>query len=139
MSNNLLEDKKSIFKKVIQLADHHKLLINRANFPGGSISEIHEFEQTPAGQEIVKAHRALVAYMSTLELKDLMMLETVMYLGRDKDYDKFLTPSEIYDDYHKYISKQITRIKEAEINQLTEKVPLADYLRDGLTILDIAL
>ena len=45
----------------------------------------------------------LTEILMNLELDEVMALQTIMYLGRDKDYNSNLTSDEIFLDYKKYI------------------------------------
>ena len=73
-----------------------------------------------------------------LDLEQVMALQTIMYLGRDKDY-RGNTADEIFDDYKKYIESLGVKTKELEIRQMVEKMPLGEYLTEGYRILGIAL
>jgi len=88
MTNGLLVDKKGILQDVIGLAENWKSLMDRSGFDGGSIQEIQEFHKSPKGKEIDEAEQKLSDYMSSLSFDDVKMIQTVMYLGRDEDYDK---------------------------------------------------
>jgi hypothetical protein len=139
MSSQLFNDKEQIFRDVIRLAEAWNSAYDTSGFDGGSIKEIRDFETTPTGQRIQAAEDALNNYMSNLNFDDVKMLQTVMYLGRDRDYDKSLSSLGIYNDYLKYIGRNGWNSKEIEINQMTEKMPLADYLKCGLEVLSVAI
>jgi hypothetical protein len=139
MTNNLFVGKEHIFRDVISLAATWKNLYETSGFEGGNPIEIMEFEKTPAGQKIRQAELALEQYMTNLSFDDVKMLQTVMYLGRDRDYDQSLSSHAIYSDYLQYLGINGWNSKEIEINQMTEKVPLADYLRNGLEILEVSI
>ena len=138
-SNDLFIGKEQIFRDVIRLAENWMLRMESSGFEGGTLLEIHEFRKTPEGQKIDAAHDALSDYFSTLGFDDVKMLQTVMYLGRDKDYDKSLSPVEIYNDFLGYLGRRGWNSKETETNQILEKGPLARYLISGLKILDVQL
>lgn len=54
-----------------------------------------------------------------------------MYLGRDKDYNP------IYKKEREYFDNLGWNDKWAEVNQILSKVPLNEYLKNGLKILKI--
>ena len=73
------------------------------------------------------------------ESDEVMALQTIMYLGRDKDYNSNLTSDEIFLDYKKYIESLGIKTKELEVRQMVEKMPLGKYITDGYAILGIIL
>ena len=80
----------------------------------------------------------LTEILMNLELDEVMALQTIMYLGRDKDYNSNLTSDEIFLDYKKYI-ESLGKTKELEVRQMVEKMPLGKYITDGYAILGIIL
>ena len=74
-----------------------------------------------------------------LDLEQIMAIQTIMYLGRDKDYNPKLTSDEIFNDYKKYIESKGIKTKTIEARQIVEKGPLAEYLIEGYRILGINL
>jgi len=83
--------------------------------------------------------RQLTEILMTLELDEVMALQAIMYLGRDKDYNSTMTADEIFLDYKKYIDTLGINTKELEIKQMVEKVPLGEYITEGYAILGIIL
>ena len=81
----------------------------------------------------------LTEILMNLELDEVMVLQTIMYLGRDKDYNSNLTSDEIFLDYKKYIESLGIKTKELEVRQMVEKMPLGKYITDGYAILGIIL
>lgn len=59
----------------------------------------------------------------------LWQLQTIMYLGRDKDYNSNLTSDEIFLDYKKYIESLGIKTKELEVRQMVEKSHLVNTLQ----------
>ena len=57
----------------------------------------------------------LTEILMNLELDEVMALQTIMYLGRDKDYNSNLTSDEIFLDYKKYIESLGIKTKELEV------------------------
>lgn len=81
----------------------------------------------------------LTEILMNLELDEVMALQTIMYLGRDKDYNSNLTSDEIFLDYKKYIESLGIKTKELEVRQMVEKMPLGKYITDGYATLGIIL
>lgn len=134
----LFKGKEQIFRDVIHFAEARKKAYDLTKLENGRIFEkASEFKLSPAELE---TEVSLKNYMNSLAFEDIKMLQVVMYLGREHDHDKTLsTPLEIYNDYFKYIAGNGWHSKEREINQMKEKMPLADYLKSGLEILNIEL
>ncbi|WP_252502693.1 DUF3775 domain-containing protein [Sporosarcina sp. Marseille-Q4943] len=139
MVNSLFIDKNQIFRDVIRLAETWKNAHDSSGFEGGSITEMLAFEATSEGRKINELAIELDNYLQSLNYDDIKMLQTVMYLGRDQDYDGSLHPHLIYKNEFDYFEKHGWVSKEVEINQMTEKLPLADYLKSGLDILKVSL
>ena len=83
--------------------------------------------------------KQLTKILMKLEYDEVMAIQTIMYLGRDKDYDSSLTSDEIFLDYKKYIENLGINTKKLAIQQIVEKVPLGEYLTKGYAILGITL
>lgn len=81
----------------------------------------------------------LTEILMNLGLDEVMALQTIMYLGRDKDYNSELTPDEIFLDYNKYMESLGIKTKELEVRQMVEKMPLGEYITKGYAILGITL
>lgn len=139
MSNVLFKGKEQIFRDVIGLAEDRVLVSERSGFDGGTINEIHEFRRTPEGRKVDVAEASLSDYLFSLSFDDVKMIQTVMYLGRDREYDLSSTPLEIYNEFNEYLDRHGWESKEIEANQILEKGPLADYLKSGLEILDVKI
>lgn len=139
MVNTLFNDQKQIFRDAIRLAENWRNAHDSSSFEGGSISEIQAFEATAEGQKINALAIELDDYLQSLDFDEVKMLQTVMYLGRDQDYDKSLPPHLIYENEFDYFEKDGWVSKEVEINQMTEKMALADYLKSGLDILKVSI
>ena len=63
--------------------------------------------------------------LMNLSFDEVIALQTIMYLGRDKDY-KGNTADEIFTDYLKYIKSLGVRTKELEVRQMVGKMPLGE-------------
>ncbi len=81
--------------------------------------------------------KELFDYISALDYEEIKTIQTIMYIGRDGScaeedgtYDYFKT--------RKYMDmKGWNEDKDIEVMQIVQKVPLADYLRDGCRKIDL--
>lgn len=83
--------------------------------------------------------KQLTEILMDLELDEVIALQTIMYLGRDKDYNSKLTPDEIFVDNKKYIESLGVKTKELEVRHMVGKMPLGRYIVEGYSILGIIL
>lgn len=139
----LFAGKEVMFRKVFTLADDKErtraILQRDHNYDGGDLEEILGLKSTPEGEKMEEKERLLDDYLMSLPFEDVKMIQTVMYLGRDKDYNSSHTPRQIYEDYFGTFDAQGWSDKGMEVNQMTDKSPLADYIRDGLAILRVSV
>lgn len=75
--------------------------------------------------------------MDELDFETIKVLQVIMYLGRDREYDKQDTPEEIYRKDREYFDSQGWNTQSIETNQMIGKVPFDQYLEIGLEILQI--
>ncbi|WP_273854038.1 DUF3775 domain-containing protein [Guptibacillus spartinae] len=139
MNGQLFEGKEQIFRDVIQLGEKWKVAVDRSSSDGGSPEDIRAFQLTEEGKKIRELNEELESYLENLEFDDIRMIQTVMYLGRDRDYPKTESPEEIYENYLQDLSSDGWNSKEVEIRQMTSKVPFSSYLENGLEILQVKL
>ncbi|MGD1416415.1 hypothetical protein [Bacillus stercoris] len=111
-----IESRIEIFEKVINLAEARRELVD-------------------SGEDDTKEDIELLKYVETLNYEDIKVLQTVMYLGRDRDYDKSMSTSEIYRDYRDYFDRKGWKNQKVDAGQMTDKTPMGTYLIDGLKIL----
>lgn|SRR5699024_737242 len=137
MKNSLFTERTHIFSEVVSLAEKWKNAHDESSFQGGTMAAWREFQNTAAGKRLNEMENKLKDYLDTLNFDDIKVIKVVMYLGRDKDYDKSLSTEMIYNSYFDYFNNQGWASKEVEIHQLTGKYPLADYLKSGLNILEV--
>ncbi|HJQ83769.1 MAG TPA: DUF3775 domain-containing protein [Candidatus Binatia bacterium] len=84
-------------------------------------------DQRLPDSEVRKSKPGLQAYLETLSESELAKLQTLMYLGRDRD------PSGDIQALHRDLVK-VTHGREDLVRTLVEKVPLRDYLAEGLKV-----
>jgi len=113
-----VESRIEIFRDIIKLAEKRRKFVEN-------------------DQEYTKEDVALDNYMDNLDFEDVKVLQTVMYLGRDREYNKDLSPNEIYKEEREYFDTNGWVSKKVEANQMLEKTPLDQYLVNGLKILKV--
>lgn len=90
----------------------------------------------------------LQEYMLSLDYETIKIIETIMYLGRDAEYNKRDNYEKRYRNARMFSDKcesnfceinlnEIKKNKEAKISQILGKMPLDKYLLDGFKILGI--
>jgi len=67
------------------------------------------------------------------------MLQCVLYLGRDGDYDPRDSPEERYDQVRRNLDAVVWGSEKDDARQLAGKAPLCEYLQDGLRALRIVM
>lgn len=124
----------NIVRKVITLADDYRLIYNKYAPQGGSLKELAVFQASEEYKLVKEKYSLLSDYLMGLSIDEVIMVQTVMYIGRDERGSNISDAStlykEVYDDLY-----ERKNTKSIEVNQITQKMPLADYLRDGLIIL----
>ncbi|WP_346962254.1 hypothetical protein [Clostridium sp.] len=76
-------------------------------------------------------------YLLELEFEAVKVIQTIMYIGRDRDYPENSNPQDIYRYNREGLDGQKWNSKEVEVSQIVSKAPLYGYLRDGFKILQI--
>ncbi|WP_269795674.1 DUF3775 domain-containing protein [Streptococcus sp. SM3] len=79
----------------------------------------------------------IVELLMNLNLEEILALQTIMYLGRNKNSYN-ISPNEIFYSHLKHIKSQGVKTKEIEVNHMLDK-PLCEYLTEGFRILGIEL
>lgn len=115
-------------KKIAEIANKRSENMRKGFF---TFNDMVDFDE-PYSDQITKI-------LMDLSLDEVMSLQTIMYLGRDKDHNSKLSPDEIFLDYKKYIESLGVNTKKLEVEQMVGKSYLGKYIREGYEILDIAL
>lgn len=138
----MFEELNVVFSDVIRLARDHRVYYDQYGMKSMSMTpdgfrKREEFRNSPEGKELSRRKKELDAYLDGLDFEVVKTLQVIMYLGRDRNYDKQDTPQEIYRKQRAAFDSQGWNTKSIEINQMTEKLPLDEYLQDGLRILGL--
>ncbi len=115
-------------KKIAEIANKRSENMREGFF---TYNDMVDFDE-PYSDQITKI-------LMDLSLDEVMSLQTIMYLGRDKDHNSKLSPDEIFLDYKKYIESLGVNTKKLEVEQMVGKSYLGKYIREGYEILGIAL
>lgn len=130
----MFEDMREVFRTVIKLAEERRKC---DKFEGGTIQELLEYEQSEDNKLYKEKDKALTEYLDKLDFEQIKILQTIMYLGRDQDYDSNDTPEQIYKKQREYFDNLGWNEKWMEVEKILEKAPLDQYLKKGLEILKI--
>ena len=131
---------KAIVEKVISLAKKHQQTYH--DFYNKHPDEIgfpldEKYKSTSEYRKEKKSVSVLVAYLNSLNYESIKNLQTLMYLGRDQDYSDADSYDDRFDHYRKFLDLQNgwKNDKSVGVLQMTKKSSLAEYLRNGLTII----
>ena len=129
-------EKSELIKEVIRLARERKNSHDKYSLKSGSMSELMEFHKTDDYQKVKEKKDALDKYLYELDLEDIKLVQTVMYVGRDYNIEEDgEVPSEIFKQKRAELEMSGWNSITIEANQISQKVPLPDYLDKGLSIL----
>lgn len=133
----MFEDKVNIFKEVIRLS--RKVSNDEKKYEGKVLNlgftdeDLEEMENPKSNSNILKG------YLLKQDFETVKIISTIMYLGRDRDYDKNDSPEVIYRKEREFFDKDGWNDKEIEVYQVIDKGPLDIYLLNGLKILNVNL
>ena len=102
------------------------------------IQEIIDISDIPEPDEDVRrAEAELERVLMDLSYEEVTDLVTLMLIGREDDADMTLEGPERFLDYWGYLSERgVFNAKESLVDYMVEKMPLPEYLRKGLEILE---
>lgn len=108
---------------------------------------LYEKEQSPSetnlsGKELLqkiakRTEEPVYKYLDSLDMEIIKFIQTVMYIGRDYSGKEEKTPRMIYNEQKEELDFVGWNTKSIEINQMMGKAPLANYLREGLSKLEL--
>lgn len=124
-----------MLKKVYVLAGERAEEINNKGSKGLNLGDLEALRKELSTPEPKKAQ--LIDYLESLSFEDIKVIQTVMYLGRDEDYEEHETYKERYENNRKGLDSRGWNTKSIEINQIVQKAPLDRYLLNGFRILNI--
>lgn len=133
----MFENMMEVFRKVIALAEEKHKYEEMYGFKDGSLKSFHEYQKTEDYKLYKEKEKALEEYLLKLDFEQIKILQTIMYLGRDHNYNQNDTPEQIYKEEREYMDSLGWEDKWREVNKIMEKAPLDMYLKNGLKILKI--
>lgn len=128
----MLNDLMNVFSHVLDLAEKRRLSESNEdviiNFSELDLDDLAESEE----------EHNLRVYLESLDYETIKTIMVIMYLGRDRDYNRNDQPEEILREQRKYFDLLgWSGEKEIDVDQMVGKLPLDEYLRTGLSILKI--
>ncbi|MPQ42859.1 DUF3775 domain-containing protein [Clostridium tarantellae] len=132
----MLQNNIKNFKKLIELAEKNRLEYEKDMCDGIIISDLN-VDSIDELSKKSSTEKELQELLESLDFESISNVCSIMYLGRDRDYNKLDSPEEILRKQKKYIDKTMGYNKDIMIDMITEKVPLDKYLRSGFDILGI--
>ncbi|OSA92662.1 UNVERIFIED_ORG: hypothetical protein B2H93_13975 [Clostridium botulinum] len=124
-----------IFKILFELAQKRRKIQEKYGWKG-DINTYLDFNKTKNGILVNQATEELENFLNALDFEVVKTIQTIMYLGRDKDYE-----NDIPIDRFKKVKKGLiwNNQKSIEVNQIVSKLPLDKYLEEGFKILGIKI
>ncbi|MFL0197637.1 PIN-like domain-containing protein [Clostridium sp. WILCCON 0269] len=135
--------KPKVIREVCRYAKNRSDLHNKygiAQINSGNAEELErfwEYYKTGKGKLIKEAEKELRDYLHELDFETIKIIQTIMYLGRDGDYNEEDRVDERYSKFRQDLDELGWSKKDIEINQMVNKIPLDKYLIKGLKILGI--
>lgn len=131
----MLEQYIPIIHNVISLARNREKVpsLMGGNCSVKSVIDVFSAKENP---EFERLDKELFNYLDSLDYETLKVIQTIMYLGKNNDYNRDLLGEDIYIDYRQYMDEIIGwNTKEEAVLKIDEKSQLADYLENGLSII----
>ena len=126
-----------LFNKVYVLANERRIDEESTYVDGIKVDNLDSLDIENLGYS--KKEQELFNFLNSLDFESVKIIQTIMYIGRDHDYDKTDSYEARYEDYRKSLDSNGWNDKEIEVSQIVQKVPLDIYLKDGFDILGINL
>lgn len=133
----MLDQYQEIFKTTYELAKKRRInyLKSIENRKSGSVESVIDFSDIDTEEDALT--KDLRNYLMSLDFEAIKTIQIIMYLGRNKDYNKELSPEEIFLNEKSFFEEQGWKDKFIEVDQITQKMPLDDFLKSGLEILKV--
>ena len=133
----MFENLKEVLNKVYVLANERRIEEESTYVDGIKVDNLDSLDIETLGYS--KKEQELFNFLNSLDFESVKIIQTIMYIGRDHDYDKTDSYEARYEDYRKSLDSNGWNDKEIEVSQIVQKVPLDIYLKDGFDILGINL
>lgn len=133
----MFEDLKDVLKKVYLLANDRRIEEESTYIEGVKVCDSHiiDIENLRYSEKEQK----LFDFLNNLDFESVKIIQTIMYIGRDNDYNKTDSYEIRYEKYRKSLDINGWNDKEIEVSRIVQKLPLDKYLKSGFDILGINL
>lgn len=84
-------------------------------------------------------NKELVKLLNSFDFEAVKILQVLMYLGRDRDYDRREVPETVYKEHRMLLNSGGWKSQEIEVNQMTSLIPFGTFLEQGFEILGIPI
>lgn len=127
------EKEKDILEKVIKLSKERAYIIDSLDSQNGEPigGGIYSLDKIELRSEEQAANQKLWDYLLSLSDEELLMVGTMMLVGRDGDRGGNMERMEMYRTNER-IFRGIMSERDGAINYLTGKKPLGEYLEEGM-------
>lgn len=133
----MFENLREVLNRVYLLAKERRIEEESTYVDGVKVGHlvIRDIEELGYSEKEQK----LFDLLNSLDFESVKIIQTIMYIGRDHDYNKVDSYETRYARYRKSLDINGWNDKEIEVSQIVHKVPLDKYLKDGFDILGINL
>lgn len=133
---NLKDINVELLKEVIQLAQIRSEYHNQYSLKSGSMEEFAEYQKSDDYKKVKEKDDKLKDFFNKISFEDIKWIQTIMYIGRDAQ-DGEAIPEMLFQQYYADFEQRGWESKTIETSQITQKLPLADYLIRGRELLNI--
>lgn len=136
-----IEKIKPKINKIIELAKSHRESIEEEKafeeFDSSNLDKVLNAYKSYINSE---SRKNLIDYFENLTDNEIMLVQTIMYIGRDETEDGLRGESidSLINSYFKELGFELDKPikRDVEINQIIQKMPLDEYLIRGLKLID---
>jgi hypothetical protein len=107
-----------------------------------SLAKDRRIKNEKAQQENIKTldeDKEMYTYLEKLDHEKIKMIQTLMYLGKDKNFDNTDSPEIRYKKEREYMDEIGWKDKELDIKAIEDKEALDLFLKSAFEILNIKL
>lgn len=133
----MFENLKEVLNNVYLLANDRRIEEESTYVDGVKVCDLCISDIKELGYS--EKEQKLFDFLNNLDFESVKIIQTIMYIGRDHDYNKTDSYETRYAKYRKSLDIDGWNDKEIEVSQIVQKVPLDRYLKDGFDILGINL
>lgn len=133
----MFENLKEVLNKVYLLANERRIEEESTYVDGVKVCDLFIPDIEELGYS--EKEQKLFDLLNNLDFESVKIIQTIMYIGRDHDYNKTDSYETRYVKYRNSLDINGWNDKEIEVSQMVQKVPLDRYLKDGFDILGINL